>query len=108
MKKQKATFTLFAFHCVLNDPTRPAELSALIARLNSESVCVDQGVYILRSQEDAALLDECADYLLSSRRPFVSVKFDPRDELVLQYGYIDSLSVARLEQWLDHLKMEET
>src|SRR5437016_463575 len=108
--KHRATapFTLLAFHYFRGSHREShPDFAPLIERLEKESVCADQGVYILRSQEDAALLDECVDYLQSRQKPYALVRFDPRDELSFQSGYKDDPTAKKLEQWLSDLETKE-
>ena len=81
MKTPKPTFTLLAFHYFIgNQQTSHPGFKPFLKRLESESVRVDQGVYILRSREDAALLDECLAYLSVRRRnhmPWFSLILSP-------------------------------
>jgi hypothetical protein len=105
--KTKPTFTLLAFHYYKGEIEQfyPA-LSPLLDRLDADCVRADQGVYILRSREDAALLAECRACFLSLHKSYASVQFDPSEEQALRHGYIDPPMVKRFEEWMDTLQRE--
>ena len=109
MEKQKPTFTLLAFHYFVgtHNQTHPG-FGSLIERLKAESVSLDQGVYILRTQQDAQLIDECMDYLQSSHKPYALVRFDPSAELSLQHGYTDLPTKNKIELWYGDLGKAES
>lgn len=103
----KPTFTLIAFHFFLGDfvESHPG-FAPLLARLEAESVRIDQGVYILRTQEDYQLLAACEEHLRSTDKTFGLVPFDPLDEASVRHGYMCNEAKQRYEQWTETLRRE--
>jgi hypothetical protein len=101
------SLTLLAFHYFrgLQNESHPG-FDILIDRLESDSVRLDQGVYILRTLQDALLLDEATAYLQRFGKPYGLVRFDPKSSETLQYGLLDNLTEKKIGQWISDLNAE--
>src|SRR5437870_282761 len=97
----KLKFTVLGFHYFIGNQTGShPSFDAILNRLNTESVRADQGIFILRTVEDASLISEATDYLQASRKPYVAVEFDPMAESGFLLGCLDPSMKVRLDEWL--------
>jgi hypothetical protein len=93
--------TVLAFHYFLGDQsTSHPAFDATINRLNAESVVIDQGVFLLRTAEDAAVLSEALDYLQSHHKSYLAVDFEPAAHSGLFHGPLTCPMQEKLEGWL--------
>jgi hypothetical protein len=100
-------FTLLAFHYFEGEHQKSHPgFELLLRRLEAESARVDQGAYILRTQQDASLIDECVDYLHNNRKPYALLQFDPTEPQNLRYGSIEPLMAEKIELWISDLEKQ--
>ena len=93
--------TVLAFHYFLGDQSRShPSFDAIINRLNSETVVIDQGVFLLRTTEDAALLSEALGYLQSHKKSYLALDFEPPHSSGFLHGTLTNPMQEKLEAWL--------
>ena len=93
--------TILVFHYFVgNHSSSHPRFEATINRLDVESVVVDQGVFLLRTTEDASLLSEALDYLQLHRKNYLALEFEPPMHGGFLHGPLTRPMQEKLETWL--------
>ena len=93
-------FTLLAFYHVKTPlPLRQVDLNPIVARLETDAVQVDRGVFVLRSHEDREVIAEAVQALQTLQLPFALARFGRGGEGVRLELHTLQKQTLKMQEW---------